>query len=228
MDEGESLLLKGEIVPGDFEHLLKVIGSDEDRFWGSGGFVLASQGGDLQEALKIARLVKGTYKMVSVGQATGPCVSACFFIFAASAQRLAEDHTLGVHRPYVHPRRLASMSLRDAETLQKNVFRQARTFLEDLGVPNNLIDNMFQRSSTEVYWLSRNETEEQLGTRPPWYEQFLIGRCGFDKTLERKYFSTNDKSILDKLMSIQACGSLLARPEAQAFLNSELKKSRKR
>ena len=225
---GEAILLTGEILPGDYERLLALIGNDTDRFWRAVGFTLASPGGDIAEALKIARLVKETYSMVFAGPVTGPCVSACFFIFAAAAFRDATVQSLGIHRPYVHPKRLASMSVGEAQTLQKDVLRRARLYLEDLDVPTNLIDKMFQRASTEVYWLTQNEIEDQLGRRPPWYEQFLIARCGFNKSLERQYFLTNDKKILDQLTNINLCGVRLSRPDARAFLESELKSSRSR
>lgn len=222
LSKSEALLLQGEIVPGDYEYLLKVIKNDQERFWNSAGFILASPGGDVQEALRIGHLVKETFSSVFVGKATGPCVSACFFIYVAAARREAFTHTLGIHRPYIHPRRLISMSARDAETLQKNVLRQARKYLEDKDVPTNLIDRMFQLASTEVHWLSRNEVEEQLGRRPPWYEQFLIAKCGLDKSIERKYFLTNDKAILTILVAVDLCGYRLSIPEAKAFVKSEL------
>ena len=224
----EGLLLRGDIVPGDYEYLLEVIRHDQDRFWRSNGFILASPGGDIEEALRIARLVKGAYLSASVGPTNGPCVSACFFIFSAAVRRDAGPRTLGIHRPYIHPRRLVSMSIREAETLQRSALRKARSYLEDQHVPTSLIDKMFQRASTEVYWLSSDEIEEQLGRRPPWYEQFLISRCGLDKSLERKYFSTNDAALLDQIFAVDACGEQLSAPEGRAFLRAELKSSAKR
>lgn len=228
VSKGEGLLLSGEIVPGDYEYLIEIIRHDQDRFWRSKGFILASPGGDIQEALRIARLVKRTYSPAYVGEATGPCVSACFFIFSAAARREAGHRTLGIHRPYIHPRRLVTTSVSGAETLQRSALQQARSYLESQDVPTSLIDKMFQRASTEVYWLSRDEIEEQLGLRPPWYEQFLISRCGLDKSLERKYFSTNDETLLDQLLIVDACGVRLSAPEARAFLRTELKSPAKR
>src|SRR5882762_7562447 len=98
---GEGLLLNGEIMPGDYEHLLEVIRNDPGRFWNSTGFILSSPGGDIQEAVRIASLVKGTYSLVTVGR-TAPCASSCFFIYAAAAQRWAGPGMLGIHRPYIH------------------------------------------------------------------------------------------------------------------------------
>ena len=219
----ENLLLKGEILPGDYDALLRVIQNSPERFWRSIGFVLASPGGDVQESMKIARLVKGTFKSVFVGPAAGPCVSACFFIFVASARREAMAKNVGIHRPYTHPGRLHSMSPLEAEAAQTDALNQSRLYMENLGVPTNLIDTMFQRASTEVYWLSKSDIEEQLGRRPPWFEQFLIGRCNLDKSLERKYFESDSTELLDKLLAVDACGVRLSKPEAHAFLSRQLK-----
>jgi hypothetical protein len=226
--EREVLLLKGEIVPGDYQRLLKIIGANPDRYWQSIGMALASPGGDIQEALKIARFVKGLYTPVYVGRATGPCVSACFFIFASAATREAGGTgKIGIHRPYVHPQRMSSISPRQSEALQNELLKEARSYLEGLLVPTNIIDAMFQRASTEVYWLSRIEIEEQLGRRPPWYEQFLIARCGLDKSLEKRLFKGNDEALLYRLVEVHNCGNRLSYPEAVAFLKTELKKSAK-
>jgi len=222
VDATEGLLLRGEIVPGDYAQLIQLVKRDSLRFWQAKGVILASQGGDIQEALRIARFVKGTYTMVWVGEALGPCVSACFFIYSAAVRRDAGASTLGIHRPYLHPSRLKSMSAPEVEATQKKVFQEARRYLESQDVPTNLIDKMFQYASTDVYWLTRVEIEEQLGRSPPWYEQFLIARCGFDKAIERKYWATQDKEALKHLSSAHSCGDRLAAPDALAFLKSEL------
>ena len=218
----EGILLRGDISPGDYQYLLAVIRSDEEKFWKSSGFILASNGGDVDEALKIARLVKGTFLSAYVGESAGQCVSACFFIYAAAARREADIKTLGIHRPYVHPRRLISVSPLEAESLQKDALRRARTYLVDQDVPTGLIDRMFQQASTEIYWLSRDEIDRQLGRRVPWYEQFLIARCGLDKSLEQKYFSTGDKDIRKQLYSVDNCGTKLTAAEGRAFLLTAL------
>jgi hypothetical protein len=218
----EGLLVRGEIVPGDYEDLVALVKSDPDRFRRAQGVILASPGGDIREALRIARFVRGTYSSVYVGSATGPCVSACFFIYSSAVFRIASTGTLGVHRPYLHPRRIQSMSAGDVEESQRVVLREARKYLEDQDVPTNLIDRMFQRASTEVYWLTRAEIEDQLGSRPPWYEQFLIAKCGLDKAMERRYFSTNDKKLLKQLKAVTSCGDNLTATDAESFLNREL------
>ena len=230
----EVLTLKGEITPGDYDYLLNVIWNNPLRFFREreGGIsspiiVLASPGGDIQEAVKIARLVKGVYAHAWVGKATGACASACFFIFASGADRMATPGTLGIHRPYVHPRQLASLSPSQAEALQNDLFRQARSYLQELQIPTSIIDTMFQRASSEVYWLSYAELWKQIGCRSPWYEQFLMGRCGLDKSVEERYWATGDKSLLNHTRDVEECADWLTVPSAISFLVNEFIKAGK-
>ena len=56
----------------------------------------------MAEALKIAKLVKSLYSRLIVGPPTGRCVSACFFIYAAAAEREADgDKLLGINLPFI-------------------------------------------------------------------------------------------------------------------------------
>jgi hypothetical protein len=222
LNRAEGIVLRGEIAPGDYEHLLRFIAADQERYWRSNGFILASNGGDVQEAIKIARLIKGLYAQVFVGEASGRCISACFLIFVAGTHRSAVGGIVGIHRPYVDPRRLTTLSLRETEEYQNRVLREARGYLQDLHVPTDIIDAMFQRSSDEVLWLTRNQLDE-IGLRPPWYEQFLIAKCGLDKSVERRYFETNDQALLRRMLIVDNCGRDASEPEAKAFLRSELR-----
>ena len=94
------LVLSGEIIPGDYDSLLSKILNDENRFLAQNKIILASDGGDVGEALKLARLVKALNTSIIVGPLTGRCVSACFFIYAAAGQREADgDRLIGINRP---------------------------------------------------------------------------------------------------------------------------------
>jgi hypothetical protein len=224
-----SILLQGEIVPGDYDRLLDSVAKNLFQYaLRTPDVLLASPGGDLQEALKIARFVKETYRSVAVGPATGPCVSACFFIYVTAPHRLAAAPNLGVHRPYIHPQRLQSLSLADAESLQKNLLREARAHLQDLNVPTAIIDAMFQRASTEVYWLSDYQIDVQLGMRPPWYEQYLIAQCGLDKTVERKALAgSSDPALRAQIQRVNECADQKTQAASLGFIVQELKRAGK-
>src|SRR5260370_40275822 len=72
------LVISGEIVPGDYDQLLSKITGDENRFLALNKVILASDGGDVAEALKIAGLIKSLYSEVIVGTLTSRCFSAGF------------------------------------------------------------------------------------------------------------------------------------------------------
>src|ERR1700734_56931 len=96
------LVFSGEINPGDYDALLSKIMADPNRFLEQNKLILASDGGDVAEAMKIAKLVKSLYTAVIVGPLTGRCVSACFLIYAAASQREADgERLIGINRPYL-------------------------------------------------------------------------------------------------------------------------------
>jgi hypothetical protein len=173
------LLLSGEIVPGDYGRLLAQIFYSQDAFFTTNEIILASDGGDVPEAIKIAKLVKSLYSTVVVGPATGRCVSACFLIYAAANERESDNEKLiGIHRPYIVDQELASMSPKEAERAQNEALRQAREYLKDNNVPDYLVEEMFRRSSKDVYWLSADDLE-RLGFQSPWFNQYLVATCGW-------------------------------------------------
>src|ERR1035441_7529559 len=97
----------------------------------------------------------------------------------------------------------------------------ADEYLHQLRVPNNLVEIMFEHASNEIHWLTNDELE-QLGTRPPWYEEFLIARCGLDKSVEQRFRADpNNDVLLSQLMTVFECGVHLTRTDAQkAFDNA--------
>jgi hypothetical protein len=185
--DGRYLLLQGEIVPGDYNNLIDfTIRSDVNL--PNYEVILSSPGGDVAEALKIGRLFKALYITALVGPTFGPCVSACFIIFASATERISWSGLIGIHRPYVNPDRMQTLAPTAAEALETQALRDAENYLHQLRVSNHLVDTMFANSSTEVHWLSQEELQYELGQRPPWYEEFLISRCGLDKEREDRTF----------------------------------------
>jgi hypothetical protein len=86
---------------------------------------------------------------------------------------------------------------------------------------------MFQRASSEVYWLSLAELKDQIGHFAPWYEEFLIAKCGLDKAATKEYFNTANPSLLNRLRESERCGDNINLTEASEFLKSEFQKAGK-
>jgi hypothetical protein len=191
------LVLSGEIVPGDYAALLAKILADRDRFLAQNKLILASDGGDVAEALKIAKLVKSLYTAVIVGPLTGRCVSACFFIYAAASQRESDgERLIGINRPYLAASEARSTSTStptatapaDATMAESGALARVRAFLEDNAVPRYLADEMFRHASDDAYWLSA-EDQKNLGYRSPAYDRYLRDKCAWDDQIEREVFA---------------------------------------
>jgi hypothetical protein len=100
------VILEGKVETGDYDKLLRLVDEDcGDYKICPMGIFLASPGGDLNEAMKIGRLVRklrlethvpsdlpSPYRQKSEAilknaKATYMCASACFFIFVAGIDR---------------------------------------------------------------------------------------------------------------------------------------------
>lgn len=182
------LVLSGEIVPGDYAALLSKILADRERFLAQNKLILASDGGDVAEALKIAKLVKSLYTEVIVGPLTGRCVSACFYIYAAASQRETDGERLvGINRPYLTASAARSTSTSTSSApaapadamVESGALATVRAFLEDNAVPRYLLDEMFRHASDDAYWLSA-EDQKNLGYRSPAYDRYLRDKCAWD------------------------------------------------
>lgn len=187
------LVFSGEIIPGDYDALLSKILADPNRFLEQNKLILASDGGDVAEALKIAKLVKSLYTVVIVGPLTGRCVSACFFIYAAASQREADgERLIGINRPYLVASEARSTTTTTTTTATTSVAAPAnatpaesgalatvRAFLEDNAVPRYLLDEMFRHASDDAYWLSAEDLKN-LSYRSPAYDRYLRDKCAWD------------------------------------------------
>ncbi len=217
-----TLLMKGDILPGDYDRLLTFAVTNNVDL-ASIQFTLASPGGDVSEALKLGQLLKSLYASVAVGPVTGRCASACFIIFASAVEHASAGGLVGIHRPYVDPDRLRSLSPGAAEALETSALLDAEQYLHRLRVPTNIVDEMFEHASTEIHWLTDDELRHELGERPPWYEEFLIARCGLDKAVQEQFLQDSDNATLfNSLMTVTDCGRNLTHPESVKAFNEAL------
>lgn len=159
------LVLSGEIVPGDYDRLLAKIALDPGRYLEQNRLIVASPAGDVPESLRVATLVKALLSEVTVDPQTGPCIGACFLIYAAASERASDGPSLiGVHR-----------------------LPGADEFLAVNGVPAPLLAEL-ARHTSEVYWLTPAD-EQALGHRSPAFARYLKTRCAWDAAVERNVFS---------------------------------------
>jgi hypothetical protein len=188
---------------------LSKILADRDRFLAQNKLILASDGGDVAEALKIAKLVKSLYTTVIVGPLTGRCVSACFFIYAAAGQRETDgERLIGINRPYLaaSEARSTSTAPADATMAESKALAKVRAFLEDNAVPRYLLDEMFRHASDDAYWLTA-EDQKNLGYRSPGFDRYLRDKCAWD-----------DKKPIEDLKRMVKCRDQVTQDAARQAL----------
>lgn len=211
---GCTILLTGEIVKGDNQRLVDLLRSQKS---GSNFFrtiLLKSPGGSISEALLIAQSV--TQNVLNTATTVywkkdelitdSYCVSACFLIWVAGAERMhfsspskngRKPIGLGLHRPYFSKEDFANLDPLTAAKNQQDLIAQVRAYLKRQDVADNLIDEMMKRSSKEVYWLNSIETTDELDQRAPWFEELMISRCGFDPNAEKEDNMEIGKQLTD-------------------------------
>jgi hypothetical protein len=193
------LVLSGEIVAGDYDRVLAKIADDADRFLSQNKIALASTAGDVNEAIKIAALVKSLDSQVTVGPLTGRCAGACFLIYAAAGRRETDAaHLLGIVNP-----------LQNAE----------RASLQQSEVPKDLLDGLLGQAPNAVYWLSVQD-EAMLGEKSPSFARYLVAQCALDDAVERAAIA--GKRPFEDLQPMWACRSRVTQAQARKALRAAL------
>jgi hypothetical protein len=193
------LVLSGEIVAGDYQRLLAKIADDAERFLSQNKIILASTTGDVNEAVKIAALVRSLDSQVTVGPLTGRCAGACFLIYAAAARRETDAvHLLGIDTPLQHA---------------------ARASLQDSEVPKDLLDALPGQAPGTVYWLSAQD-EAQLAEKSPSFARVLADQCAWDDAAERAAIA--GKRPFADLRPMWACRSRVTLAQAHKALRAAL------
>jgi hypothetical protein len=215
------LVISGEITPGDYDRLLAKIAEDDKRFLTQNKLILASSEGNAAEAMKIAQLVKALYTQVVVGPLTGRCAGACFLIYAAAVERGTDgENLLGVTRPGLAESEWVGRPTTEAALLEDGMQGPVRDFLVENGVPPDLLEQVFQRPSTDVYWLSDSD-ETALGSKSPAFTKFLEKNCKWTDGLDKAVW--RGERPFEDLKAFTDCRARTTQPEARKALALALK-----
>jgi hypothetical protein len=217
------LVFSGEIVPGDYERLLSKISADENRYLSQNKLILASDGGDVTEALKIGKLIKSLYSEVIVEPLTGRCVSACFFIYAAAAEREVDGERLvGINRPFIADSETSTSPQADDATVESKSLTPVRVFMQENEVPGYLVEEMFRHASNDAYWLSDRD-EAALGHRSASFNRYLAAKCAWNDSLEREVYAR--QRPFDDLMQMLKCRARVTQAAAHEALAQAARKA---
>lgn len=136
--------------------------------------VLNSEGGDLA-AMVIGQITRSRSFATDVG-VTARCASACVFILAAGVDRSTYGK-IGIHRPHFEDRYFADLTPAQARAKYEQLQTGARSYLREMGMPDDLYFDMMRIPSDGIRWLSPEETYKLgLDGIDPAYEEWLRAR----------------------------------------------------
>jgi len=191
-DRDGYILFSGEIKKGDAEKLAKAfinVKNSHNVLW----LDLNSPGGDVNEAMKITALSKALNLSTNI-RPGGICASACFFIFLAANQHVADGDgvqyaegyqplgKVGLHRPYLRVESNSKRNTADSIQRQSELMLKMTEYLRKESVPQRLIDIMMSHPSNDIYWMTHNDLQE-LGSYSHGFEELIIARCGYSRHL---------------------------------------------
>ena len=178
--------ITGELQRGDFERFLNIAVSRKER---PNSIWITSPGGSVEEALKFGRFAE---KMLMSCVATEKCNSSCFLIIAGCVDRtVAVD--IGIHRPYFRADEFGNLPFDEAKTQYQELLTAIQSYLQEIGVPGTLIDQMVSVPSESVKYLSPELFKSHVGKRAPAYHEWLKAKCGV--------MSDTEKADLEKVTS---------------------------
>jgi len=194
------LVFEGEIAPGDYDRLLRLIDESCAGIYGClNGIFLASPGGNLFEAMKIGRLVRKLRLETHLPSDLPPpdrqraeatlknananygCLSACFFIFVAGADRESGGvPILGIHRPSFLGDDLNNshrMSGNQAAASAGQLRMVVGDYLKEMGVPTKYADLMFAVPNDRLRFIGGNDFAKDLAGYIPELRAWLDVKC---------------------------------------------------
>jgi len=169
-DKASGLIdLDGEILRSDvpkFAELLRVVRSRQDRPW---SVRLNSPGGDVLAAIEIGEMVRKEWmwtiarrsraEVLDADEPPNICASACVLILAAGAVRIADEGSVGIHRPYFDEHLFAGLDRYQAQAKYDQLSQLVRAYLNKMGMPGQLYLEMMKTPSNKIKMPSEEETK---------------------------------------------------------------------
>jgi hypothetical protein len=192
----------GKIREGDYEKFLDALCRAPKPV----RVALHSFGGDLVEGMKIGQLIRDSYiptKAPVIGfdgfpdscltpdwwpeganddQACG-CYSSCFVIWASGIHRYGGAKTLGIHRAAFDNDYFSNLTAPQAQEQYQYLLDGIQAFLENMQVPNSIIETMTSMPSGELHILTQAEFDKLKGFTPA-ISEWLSAKCGYITNLE--------------------------------------------
>ena len=160
-----------------------------------------SVGGNVSEALKMAKLIRELELHVILPM-DGKCFSACFYLYSAGVFRLTyDDKSIGIHSPSFEKKFFKELSQEEANLIYKGRESEAYDVLRDFNIPEKFISKMKSVPSQDLHFLSLSDMTELAFDRI--YNERLISFSGNTKLDDESRDSIDDfelRSIMRMLL----------------------------
>jgi hypothetical protein len=165
----------------------------------SGEVFLASQGGNVFEALEIGYLIRRLQLSTDAPSRPPPtvrssgsevihpsdladpkhyqCTSACFLLYIAGVYRdFIWAGRLGIHHPQIE-RKPVGATEKDISIAMVDMRNKLKRYFEDMNVPNKYLDLMYSVPPNEVRWVTQSEFNADLKGYIPEVQALLAAKC---------------------------------------------------
>jgi len=190
------LILEGKIEPGDYISVRNFLSEASNFKKMSGEVFLASQGGNVIEALRIGYLIRHLQLSTDapsriprtikgpVSEVINPsdlanrqnyqCISACFLLYVAGVHR--EAGLLGLHHPQVE-RKPVGATEEDISIAIVDIRDKLKSYFEQMNVPTKYLDLMYSVPPDRVRWITQSEFDADLKGYIPEVRAMLDAKC---------------------------------------------------
>jgi hypothetical protein len=154
--------LKGPIAKNDsskFSNFIEQLNKSIKvcNFWD--GMILKvgldSEGGDVDEAMRIGRLIKNNSFGTITGQAY-KCLSSCVLILASGVERQSLLGNVGIHRPYFSDLN-EKLTIDEIRKIKDKKNKEIKTYLEEMDSNPALLDAMISIEPSNIKMLTEDE-----------------------------------------------------------------------
>ena len=156
---------------------------------------LASKGGDVDEAIKIGRIIRSlrlsTYAPIIPASGGRPicqmrlndqnnciCASACFLIYAGGATRVGNG--VALHRPFAKPEDAAKLDDITHDAMLQEGMARVRTYLASMDIHQHWIDLLIATGSKDAYIPNIDEASNKewhlMGIMPS-IDEVITAKC---------------------------------------------------
>jgi hypothetical protein len=193
------LILEGKIEPGDYISVRNFLSEASNFKKMSGEVFLASQGGNVFEALEIGYLIRHLRLSTDAPSRPPPtvrssgsevihpfdlanprnyqCASACFLLYVAGIYReFIWAGRLGIHHPQLEHKPVG-LTEKDISVGMVDMRNKVKRYFEEMNVPNKYLDLMYSLPSNEMRWITQSEFNADLKGYIPEVHALLDAKC---------------------------------------------------